>query len=71
MKIAGLNAELSAKTMEIDGLKGELNASADKLVAAIFETVSLEDALCISRSELAGEREASGRQVAEFERRIG
>ncbi|XP_070017359.1 uncharacterized protein [Nicotiana sylvestris] len=70
LKVASLTAELDTKAVEVDGLKGELNASADKLAAAISKTVSLEDALCLSRSELTGERENSGYQIARFEGRV-
>ncbi|XP_070017458.1 uncharacterized protein [Nicotiana sylvestris] len=67
LKVADLTAELKAKVAEIDRLKGELSVSADKLAATISESVSLEDALGISRSELTGERKASSRQVAGLE----
>lgn len=70
LKMAGLSTELSAKIAKIDGLRGELNASADKLSTAISETVSLEDALGLSRSELTREKAASNSRVVELERRI-
>ncbi|XP_070029629.1 spindle pole body component 110-like [Nicotiana sylvestris] len=70
LKVADLTAELSAKVAEIEGLKGKLNVSANKLAAAISESVSLENTLRISKSELTREREASGRQVAWLEQRV-
>ncbi|XP_070010817.1 peroxisomal and mitochondrial division factor 2-like [Nicotiana sylvestris] len=69
-KVAALTAELSTKATKIEGLKGELNVSAHKLATAISESVSLEDALYISRSELIGESEASGRRAVGLEGRV-
>ncbi|XP_009768145.1 uncharacterized protein [Nicotiana sylvestris] len=69
-KVAGLTAELNAKATEVEGLKGELSVSIDKLAATISESVSLEDALHISRSELTEEKEASGCEVAGLEGRV-
>ncbi|XP_070010812.1 spindle pole body component 110-like [Nicotiana sylvestris] len=69
-KVVDLTTGLSTKVAEIEGLKGELNVSADKLAAAISESVSLEDALRISRSELTEEKKASGHRVAGLEGRV-
>ncbi|XP_070025677.1 uncharacterized protein [Nicotiana sylvestris] len=66
-RVADLTAELSAKAAEIEGLKGELDVGVDKMATTIFEMVLLEDALCICRSELTGEREASNLKVAGLE----
>ncbi|XP_070017948.1 uncharacterized protein [Nicotiana sylvestris] len=70
LKEASLTVELDAKAVEVDGLKGELNASADKLTTTISKTVSLEDALSLSRSELTGEKENFGRRIVGFDGRV-
>ncbi|XP_070020682.1 uncharacterized protein [Nicotiana sylvestris] len=70
VKVDDLTAELSAKVAKIEGLKGELIVSTDEPAKAISESVSLEDALRISRSELTREREAYGRHVAGLEGRV-
>ncbi|XP_070026285.1 uncharacterized protein [Nicotiana sylvestris] len=69
-KVVSLTTELSAKAVEVEGLKGELSVGSDKLAAAISGTTSLENALRVCRSELTEKKEASNRKVAGLEGRI-
>lgn len=69
-RVAGLTAELNAKAVEVEGLKGELSVGADKYVETIYGTASLQSALCVCRLELAEEKETSSRKVIGLEGRV-
>ncbi|XP_019259241.1 PREDICTED: uncharacterized protein LOC109237389 [Nicotiana attenuata] len=68
--VANLTTELDTKTMEINEFKGELGVSSDRFATVVSEAAVLEDALCVCRSELTKEKEASALKIAVLEGRV-
>nr|XP_009800553.1 PREDICTED: uncharacterized protein LOC104246442 [Nicotiana sylvestris] len=65
--MASLTVKLGTKAADINEFKGELSVIVDKLATVIFEAAILEDTLCVCRSELTKEKEASALKVTGLE----